>query len=55
MNYKIFYYYFSFLIFSCANQNFNKKNYLDEIIFKKYSNNGFTLVYKMNYLKKKVK
>ncbi len=44
-----------FLFFSsCTNQNLNKKSVLEPLIFQKYSNNGFTLVYSEDLYKKKV-
>ena len=40
-------------IFSCTNQNFNNKNISNNVIFQKYKNNGFTLVYSDELFKNK--
>ena len=40
--------------FSCTNQNLIKKKSLDPVIFKKYSNDGFTLVYSDDLYKSKI-
>ena len=40
--------------FSCTNQNLIKKKSLDPVIFQKYSNNGFTLVYSDDLYKNKI-
>ena len=40
--------------FSCTNQNLIKKKSLDPVIFQKYSNNGFTLVYSDDLYKSKI-
>ena len=42
------------LTFSCTNQNLIKKKSLDPVIFQKYSNNGFTLVYSNDLYKSKI-
>ena len=54
MNYKIFIIFFFVFVISCANQNFNKKKILDPVIVQKYSNSGFTLVYKDELFKNKI-
>ena len=54
MNYKFFFILFFVLAVSCVDQNLNKKKIKDEIIFQKYSNNGFTLVFNKTLLKKKI-
>ena len=54
MNYKIFTIFFFVFVISCANQNFNKKKILDPVIVQKYSNSGFTLVYKDELFKNKI-
>ena len=40
--------------FSCTNQNLIKKKSLDPVIFQKYSNNGFALVYSDDLFKSKI-
>ena len=46
MNYKIII--LLLLVTSCTNQNLDKKKITDNIIYQKYSNNGFTLIYSDN-------
>tara|TARA_B100000686_G_scaffold131552_1_gene138483 strand:+ start:1519 stop:2277 length:759 start_codon:yes stop_codon:yes gene_type:complete len=53
MNYKIFILLILFT-FSCTNQNLGKKIITNDIIYQKYSNNGFTLIYSDSLLKNKV-
>ncbi len=53
MNYKIFIL-LIFFTFSCTNQNLGKKIISTDIIFQKYSNNGFTLIYSDDLFKSKV-
>ena len=54
MNYKFFFILFFVLAVSCVDQNLNKKKIKDEIIFQKYSNNGFALVFNKTLLKNKI-
>ena len=54
MNYKVFFIIFFIFISSCANQNLNKKKNSETVIFHKYSNNGFTLVYNDQLYKKRI-
>ena len=54
MNYKIFFILFIFFIGSCTNTTFNNKNISEPKIFKKYSNNGFALVYTDELFKNKI-
>ncbi len=54
MNYKFFFTLFFVLSVSCVDQNLNKKKIKDEIIFQKYSNNGFTLVFNNTLLQNKI-
>jgi len=53
MNYKIFIL-LLLLTFSCTNQNLSKKKVSNNIIFQKYSNNGFTLIYSDDLFKNKI-
>ena len=53
MNYKIFILLLLFT-FSCTNQNIVKKKVSDNIIFQKYSNNGFALIYSEDLFKSKI-
>ncbi len=53
MNYKIIIIFFFFFIVSCANQNYSNKKKSESIIYNKYSNNGFTLVYTEDLYKNK--
>ena len=53
MNYKIFFLLLLFT-FSCTNQNLPKKKTSNDIIFHKYSNNGFTLIYSDDLFKNKI-
>ena len=53
MNYKLSLLLLIILTFSCTNANFNKKKISNEIIYQKYSNNGFTLVYTHDLYKNK--
>ena len=53
MNYKIFYIFFFIFVTSCANQNFSNKKLPDAKILKKYSNNGFALIYNEELFKNK--
>ncbi len=53
MNYKILIL-LLLLTFSCTNQNFSKKKVSENIIFQKYSNNGFALVYSDDLFKEKI-
>ena len=53
MNYKIFILLLLFT-FSCTNQNLSQKKTSSDIIFHKYSNNGFTLIYSDELFKKKI-
>tara|TARA_Y100000590_G_scaffold180212_1_gene205397 strand:- start:7960 stop:8718 length:759 start_codon:yes stop_codon:yes gene_type:complete len=53
MNYKILIL-ILLLTYSCTNQNLSKKRTTDNIIFQKYSNNGFTLVYSDDLYKNKI-
>ena len=52
MNYKIIIL-LLLLTISCTNQNFGKKKFSNNIIFQKYSNNGFTLIYSDDLFKNK--
>ena len=54
MIYRSFLIFFLFLISSCANQNYSKKNNTEIVFFQKYSNNGFTLVYSEQLFKNKI-
>ena len=53
MNYKIVFLFLIFFVFSCTNANFSKKKISDPVIFQKYSNKGFSLVYSDNLFKNK--
>jgi hypothetical protein len=53
MNYKIFIL-LLLLTFSCTHQNLSKKKVSNNIIFQKYSNNGFTLIYSDDLFKNKI-
>ena len=53
MSYKIFIL-LLLLTFSCTNQNLGKKIVSEDIIFQKYSNSGFTLIYSDNLFKNKI-
>ena len=53
MNYKIVIL-LLILTFSCTNQNLGKKKITDNVIFHKYSNNGFTLIYSEKLFKNKI-
>jgi len=53
MNYKIFILLILFTV-SCTNQNLGKKKVSNNVIFHKYSNNGFTLIYSDDLFKKKI-
>ena len=52
MNYKIFIL-LLLLTFSCTNQNLGKKKISNDIIFQKYSNSGFALIYSDDLFKNK--
>ncbi len=54
MNYRRFFLLLLFLTYSCADANFDKKKISDPIIFQKYSNNGFALVYSDGLYKSKI-
>jgi len=54
MSYRIFFIFFFIIISSCTNQNFNNGTVSDPIIFKTYSNNGFTLIYNDDLYKNKI-
>jgi len=54
MSYRIFFIFFFIIISSCTNQNFNNGTVSDPIIFKTYSNNGFTLIYTDDLYKSKI-
>ena len=53
MNYKIILLFLLLLTFSCTDANFTKKKVSNSIVFQKYSNNGFTLVYSDELIKNK--
>ena len=53
MSYKVFIL-LLMLTFSCTNQNLNKKKSLDPVIYQKYSNNGFALIYSDDLFKSKI-
>ena len=53
MNYKIILIFLFLLTFSCTDANFNKKKISEPVIFQKYSNNGFTLVFSDKLIKNK--
>ena len=53
MNYKILFVIFFILISSCTNQNLNKK-ISEPIIFQKYSNTGFALVFNEDLFNEKI-
>ena len=53
MNYKYFYIIFFLFVTHCANQNFESKKITDPIIVKKYSNQGFALIYTNELFKNK--
>ena len=53
MNYKIIFLFLLLFAFSCTNTNFSQKKISEPIIFHKYSNNGFALVYSENLFKNK--
>ena len=52
MNYKVFIL-LLLLTFSCTNQNLEKKKVSNNIIFQKYSNSGFALIYSDDLFKNK--
>tara|TARA_B100001121_G_scaffold238040_1_gene211698 strand:- start:4 stop:765 length:762 start_codon:yes stop_codon:yes gene_type:complete len=54
MNFKISFILLFVFIASCANQNFSKNVTKEPIIFKKYSNNGFALIYSDDLFKNKI-
>jgi len=51
---RIFLVFIFVLISSCVNQNYSNKENLKQSFFKKYSNNGFTIVYSDELFKKKI-
>ena len=53
MNFKIFYIFFFIFSISCTSETLKDKNISNPLIFKKYSNNGFTLVYTDELFKNK--
>ncbi len=53
MNYKIFIIFLLLLLNSCANQNLNLNKIKDPVIFQKYTNSGFTLIYNDELYKNK--
>ena len=53
MNYKIFFLLLTLSTFSCTNVNFNKAKISEPIVYQKYSNSGFTMVYSDNLFKNK--
>ncbi len=53
MNYKLFITIVFIFLISCSNQNFSKKKISEPSIYKKYSNNGFTLVFNDELFKNK--
>ncbi len=53
MNFRIIYIFFFIFSISCTSETLTNKNISDPIIFKKYSNNGFTLVYDEKLFKNK--
>ncbi len=53
MNFKIIIF-LLLITFSCTNQNFVNKKITKDIIYQKYSNNGFTLVYSDELFKNKI-
>ena len=54
MNYRFFLIFFFTFVLSCTNQNFSKKKVTDQIIFQKYTNSGFTLIYSDELIKNKI-
>ena len=54
MNYRFFIIFFFTFVLSCTNQNFSKKKVTDQIIFQKYTNSGFTLIYSDELIKNKI-
>ena len=53
MNYKYFYILIFLILTNCASQNFSTKKNPDPIIFTKYSNQGFALIYTDELFKNK--
>ena len=54
MNFKTFLIFIFIFFSSCVNQNIDKKKVYNPVIFQKYSNAGFTLVYTDDLFKKKI-
>ena len=53
MNYRLFLIFVFLFLASCANQNLSDKKISNDVIFSKYSNDGFTLVYNADLYKNK--
>ena len=54
MNFKIFFIIVFVIFTSCSSQNLSKKKIIEPLIFHKYSNNGFTLVYNEKLFNNKI-
>ena len=54
MNFKNFFIIVFVIITSCSSQNITKKKITEPLIFHKYSNNGFTLVYNEELYKNRI-